>query len=276
MTAAISRSTDHKYTYQGVTYPGVTSILKVLDKSDALMGWAARQTAEAALGMFVAHEISTDMPGVTLPGEFWDPTPLKALYQSVGPEGVVKALTARSGWKRDEAAQLGTQVHDLADKYVSGTLDGPLGLELSDGTRKRVEAYAEWWKASGWTLRLSEAYLIAPESNHVVPGTGYGGTLDLLCYDRDGKTVLADLKTGKGVYREASLQLAAYGGADFISPVGSPTVYPMPKVERYVILHVTESGVREIEVPVDSLTYEAWYACIALHKWTQETKGRLT
>lgn len=249
---AISRSSDHRYTFQDITYPGVTTILKVLDKSDALMAWAARQTAEAALGMVNDNGDRAD-------------SPLFHLFDTVGKEGTIKALTSRSGWKRDEAATLGTAVHDLADQYVTtGVMP-----DLTDGTRKRVEAYGDWWKASGWHLRLSEAVLVSPAG-------GYGGTLDLLCRDRDGRTVLADLKTGKGVYREAGLQLTAYGAAEYISAMGSPVVYPMPKVDRYVILHVTESGVREIEVPVGESEQIAWTACCALYRWTQETKGRLT
>ena len=78
----ITRSADHHYTYGGVTYPGVTGILKVIDKSDALMAWAARQTAEAALALI-------DTPQV---------------LAAVGPEGFVKAVTSRTSWKRDEAA----------------------------------------------------------------------------------------------------------------------------------------------------------------------------
>ena len=31
--AAIQRSADHRYTFQGKTYPGVTTILGMLDKS---------------------------------------------------------------------------------------------------------------------------------------------------------------------------------------------------------------------------------------------------
>ena len=75
--AAITRDRYHRYTYEGTTYPGVTSILRVLDKSDALMAWASRNTAEAALAQ-LDH--------------------LAGLRDTVGPEGVVKALTARSGW----------------------------------------------------------------------------------------------------------------------------------------------------------------------------------
>ena len=47
---AITRDRYHRYTYEGTTYPGVTSVLRVLDKSDALMAWASRNTAQAALG----------------------------------------------------------------------------------------------------------------------------------------------------------------------------------------------------------------------------------
>jgi len=248
----ITRSADHRYTYEGKTYPGVTSILKVIDKSDALMAWAARNTAEAALGMMSGPDPL-----------YW---PLAALLASVGPEGVTKALTSRSSWKRDEAAQLGTDVHTLADLYVTGA--NPV---IPEHVEAHVHHYAEWWKASGWTLRVSEALLVNPTF-------GYGGTLDLLCRDADGRTVLADIKTGKGVYREAALQLTAYGMAEFIQTgeaiTGTAQVFAMPTVDRYVILHVTASGVREIEVPVGTLEKVAFGACLDLHQWAESTKGK--
>ena len=48
--AAIQRTQDHRYYYQGVAYPGVTGILNVLDKSGSLMSWAARNTAAGGAG----------------------------------------------------------------------------------------------------------------------------------------------------------------------------------------------------------------------------------
>jgi hypothetical protein len=240
VTPAISRSTDHRYTFQGVVYPGVTGILKVIDKSDALMSWAARQTAEAALNVNIAE-----------------------LLAGVGREGVIKALTARKEWKRDEAAQLGTAVHGYADDHINGR---PIPDDLPEIQRDYVTVYADWWKSSGWTVRTSEAYLI--HTAH-----GYGGTLDLLCRDRDGRTVLADLKTGRGVYAEAVLQLAAYGAAELIqTPAGA--LFPMPAVDRYAILHVTKDGVREIEVSIGNLELLAWGAAIDLHSWWQTIKGK--
>jgi hypothetical protein len=130
---------------------------------------------------------------------------------------------------------------------------------------KYVQSYAEWWENSGWTLRTSEAMLVHPTF-------GYGGTLDLLCRDRDGRTVLADIKTGKGVYREAVLQLTAYGLAEIIQTEAG--IHAMPTVDRHVILHVTADGVREIEVPVGTLEKVAWGACLDLHAWAETTKGK--
>lgn len=237
--SSITRSPDHHYTYRGVTYPGVTGILKVLDKSDALMAWASRMTAEAAMMLHPQFD---------------------AILAATGPDGLRKALTERSGWKRDESASLGSEVHTLADQLVRG-----LTLEIPERSAGHVEHYKNWWLASGWIIRLTEAALVNPE-------IGYGGTLDLLCYDRDGKTVLADIKTGRNVYSEAALQLTAYGMATWIEAPNA--VYGMPAVDRYVIIHVTADGVKEIEVPVGDLERSAFRACVELAKWRETTKGR--
>jgi len=242
----ITRNAGHEYHFDGKWYPGVTTILKVLDKSGPLMAWAARNTAEAALGMMSGPDPL-----------YW---PLSALLSSVGPEGVVKALTSRSNWKRDEAATLGTDVHALADLHVRGE-----PATVPEHLRKHVDNYAEWWKGAGWTLRISEGMVVNPE-------WGYGGTLDLLAYDRDGKTVLADIKTGaKGVYREAILQETAYGAATFVQK--GTELFRMPEIDRYVIVHVTEEGVREIEINVGALELAAWGACLDIHTWMQTQKA---
>ena len=251
--STITRSADHVYTYKGKEYPGVTSILDVIDKSGPLMTWAARQTAEAAVEMY--------------------PDALGSLIATVGEAGAIKALSSRSTWKRDEAANIGTVVHHHADRLVSGH---PMPPNLSDVVRKRVEHYAEWWQASGWTLYTSEAMLIAPRA-------GYGGTLDLLAKDKEGCTVLADIKTGgkwgRKVYESEILQLTAYGMAEFIQPASDnvmvpATAYIMPKVDRHVILHVAAEGVHEIEVHVGVAEQIAWFAAIELAAWRDSVKGK--
>jgi hypothetical protein len=237
---AISRDRWHRYTYAGVTYPGVTGILKVIDKSEVLMRWASRQTAEAALALGPE---------------------LAKMQETIGPNGVIDALTKRSAWKNDEARDMGSAIHEYADRYAKG-LD--LG-EVSDSVRRRVEHYCEWLASSGWKVRLSEAYVL----NKTL---GYGGTLDLLAYDEDGQTVLADVKSGKGVYSETRLQLLAYGEAELIAPPDSLIAYPMPPVHRYVVLHVTEAECRPIDIAVTDLDREAFRACLPLSRWKAATK----
>jgi hypothetical protein len=258
---AVTRSLDHWYTYtdpitaETVTVPGSTNILKVLDKSEALMAWAANNTAEAATEL-ARHRVSDAYSA------------LDVLLAVVGPEGVQKALTTRSGWKRDTAAAFGSAIHGWADKLITVGLSVDDLAGMDPATVKRVNVYAEWWKASGWKLRLSEAMVIAPS-------TGYGGTFDLLAYDADGRTVLCDLKTGSNVYREAILQLCSYGMAPLVQPAGSDTVYPMPVPDRYVVLHVMATKVKEIEVSVGEAERMAFLDCIDLHRWLAKTAGRL-
>jgi hypothetical protein len=259
----ITRDAAHRYTYEGVQYPGVTTILSVLDKP-ALINWAAKETATAAARL--------------LPE-------LPKMMETLGETGVIAALSNRQNWTKNVGAQLGTEVHALADLVVRGEPTP----SMTDTQRVRVLHYAKWWKESGWKLRLSEAMVVQPYPGDG-PSSGFGGTFDLLAYDRDGKTVLGDVKTGKGVYREAVLQLAAYGmativqpaltdGVDWVTaqmanPALQPKIYPMPLPDRYVILHVTADGVREIEVAVGTAERMAFLACLDLWHWTETMKGK--
>lgn len=239
----IQRTQDHVYGYEGNQYPGVTTILRVLDKSDGLVPWAARQTADAALRMFSDGSLAS-------------------MLNAVGNEGAIKALTDRHRWQRDEAAQVGSEVHRLAETRSFE--------HANDGIAVRARAYADWWQASGWTRPLTEVM-------GVNPSVGYGGTADLLARDSDGRLVLADIKTGKGVYRESILQLAAYGQFTFIQyPDGDAwKLAVMPTVDRYVILHVTLDGVREVELTIGQDEHMAFADCVDLHRWMGKVKGRL-
>jgi hypothetical protein len=249
----IIRTDDHRYIYAGREYPGVTGILDVVDKSGALMHWAAKNTAEAALALMgTVVQVADDE---TING-------LQHLVSTVGPTGAVKALTERSTWKRDEAAHLGTKVHGYADDLVNGR---PIP-ELQGNQKAYVDQYARWWETAGWTIRTTEA-IVLHESH------GYGGTLDILARDEDKRTVLADIKTGKAIYNTAVLQLTAYGNAELIQTPAFD-IYPMPAIDRYVILHVTADGVRPVEVKVGTFELNAWGACLDLSAWNKTTKGK--
>jgi hypothetical protein len=113
--------------------------------------------------------------------------------------------------------------------------------------------------------------------NGVEPG--WGGTFDLLYYDPDGKTVLADLKTGN-LHDSAVLQLAGYGMATLVQPAvenvltETPREYTMPMPDRYVLIHCTVDGVREVEVNIGTPERMAFLACLDLWHWTESMRGK--
>lgn len=238
---AITRSADHVYSYNGAHYPGVTSILKILGatfQQAALYG--AKQAATATADLIEAGTILS-------------------MWEAQGRDGFIKGMAGTATKRRDEAAAVGTDVHELADRIAKG--ESPT---VPDHLRAHVEHYAAWWASSGWTLRASEAMLV-----HTV--FKYGGTLDLLARDGQGRTVLADIKTGR-IYKEAVLQLTAYSMAELIQTDAG--LFTMPKADRFVILHVTADGVREVEVSVDTMEMVAWAAALDLHQWAETMKGK--
>ena len=248
LTPAISRSIDHRYTYEGITYPGVTSIIDIVGGSfGAASGWGAKQAAMAAVRM------ADDLP---------------KMIANLGEEGTRKALCAKSAWGPDPSGSiLGTKVHALIEQHLTGVYTTPVeGPEAA-----RLDHFARWWEASGWKLRLSEAMVVHP--SHENEQDGWGGTFDLLAYDRDGRTVCADVKTGN-VYPKVALQLAAYGMASLVQPANDHRAYPMPMPDRYVVLHVTESGLREVEIAVGTAERMAFLAALDIYHWTESMKGK--
>ena len=176
---------------------------------------------------------------------------------------VVKAAAFRSESYK-AAGLLGTQVHALAEYVARGEM-----VPFDGGSEKAMlyaRNYAQWWASSGWKLRLSEAMVLSRD-------VGYGGTFDLLAYDAEGKTVLADIKTGSKLDKAAILQLTAYGMAHLVQPADDQRVYPMPIPDRYVIIHVQPEIAREVEIEVTQADRMAFLDCVDLHRWVASKKG---
>ena len=69
---------------------------------------------------------------------------------------------------------------------------------------------------------------------------GYAGSLDFIAHIPllgEGLT-LGDFKTGRGVFPETALQMAAYRHAEFVETAGHKASVPMPKTERSIVVHL--------------------------------------
>ncbi len=252
---AIQRTSDHRYTMDGITVDGVTTIIESIGSNfTAASSWGAKQTAQAAVELL--EKVKPDGTSA-----------LDDLYGSVKAGGVIAALTARKNWTRDDAAQLGTDVHALAEMLSHGK---PLP-EMTPRQTVRVEHYARWWETAALRVRLTEGVVYKPASES---SAGWGGTFDLLAFDADGRTVLADVKTGR-LYPKVACQLAAYGMAKFVQPAGVVVAYPMPLPDRYMVIHVTEEGCKPIEVSIGTGERMAFLAALEIHEWLKTMKGKL-
>lgn len=104
----------------------------------------------------------------------------------------------------DEAATIGTLAHaliqaDLQDDTVDRDLYSKQQMDLAENA---VLSFFEWKKQHKIEVIFCEKQLVSDTML-------YGGTVDCYCI-LDGKPTLLDFKTGKAIYEEYFVQLAAY------------------------------------------------------------------
>ncbi|MBA7568678.1 hypothetical protein ES708_10412 [subsurface metagenome] len=104
----------------------------------------------------------------------------------------------------DDKAAIGTLAHQMIADHLRG-----VETDTSDYSAKQIDqaensllSYFEWAKTHTIEPVLIEVPLVSE-------AYGYGGTIDCLA-QLDGKLQLLDFKTGKGIWPEMVLQLAAY------------------------------------------------------------------
>ena len=220
------------YTWAGRAYPSVTSILTGGVPKPFLAPWAAKAAAEYA----VAH---LDRLRLLPPGQ------------------AVREVKQAPWATRDTAASLGDLVHAAVEADATGRPRPPVPAEAAPFLAAFDQFVSE--QRPGW---------LASEQTVYSRRYGYAGTLDAICLL--GSTVtLLDVKTGRGVYPEAVLQLAAYAHADFAGhPDGTQT--PLPPIEAGAVLHLRPGGYQLLAVPVGRAVLEAFLAALAVFRWATE------
>jgi hypothetical protein len=167
------------YTIDGKSYPSVTSILKVLNKPQ-LVNWATRVTRD-----FIKKELFA----------FRRADSLKDLDIDI----LLAKSTKEHDRVRDAAADRGIAVHSCIASYIDNK--GKTALEKEPV----LLAFREWQNAAQFVPIASEKLVFSREH-------GYAGTAGLIG-TLNGRLAVLDIKTGRGVYPEYKLQLAAYAVA---------------------------------------------------------------
>lgn len=225
---ATTSRTGRTYTWPGddpaIEYQSVTTILGAGVPKPALPNWAAKSVAE------------------------WAVDNVQQVVDIIETEGKIEAVRILKGkpWsQRDKAADLGSRCHAAAEAYVLGQ---PMP-EWEDDVKPYMASFCAFLEDHKPTYELTEATVYNRKY-------GYAGTLDFIARIGDELT-LGDIKTGKGVYGEVALQLAAYRYAEFIGlPDG--TEAPVPEVQGAAVLHLTPRKYELVPVEADEAAFRTF------------------
>lgn len=233
----LTRDEQHRYQWNGgPKVPGVTSIIKTLDKSGPLVGWAKRETASSAV---------RNLPM------------LAKMLEEGGDLAAIAWLKNIPDYRRDTAADLGTRVHAIAE-----ALARKQPVEVPEDAVGHVEAYQRWLHDAKPKFRAAE-FMVYSETDH------YGGTGDAI-FVLKGELYGVDYKTGRNVYPETALQLAGIFNASFAGKSGDPKKYKITVPDRFGVLHIRADGVELIPYSVTRAEWLAFMACRVLRKWLDE------
>lgn len=183
-------------------YPSVTTVLKQVNKP-GLMQWVADQTAAYAVANI--HHLNDRSPE-----KAWG---FLRFYWSREPDLTQPLRTHHEG-VRDDAAELGTNIHEIIDADLQGTIppmpDSPEAWEM-------VDVVEEWLSLHDVTMHHSEFTVVHDDLE-------YAGTADadwtIRCLHPDPclgterpVRCLIDLKTSRYTWPEHGMQLAALANA---------------------------------------------------------------
>ena len=222
----------HGYQIDGHKAPGVTTVIDVLDKP-ALRNWYAEQAAKRAV-------------------DEWD------RLQTMTVSERLEFIRYGARDKVTAAALRGTEIHTLGEKVAHGG-----DVEVPPAHVGPVTAYARFLDKWGIEVIASET----PLANITY---GYGGTADLWCKigARDDAVALVDVKTGKGVYSETGLQLAAYRFSELIQPEKGVEI-ATPTVDLVYVAHVLTDDVRMLPVRADAGVFRSFLYALEVYKARQ-------
>lgn len=217
---------NHGYKIDGVKAPGVTTALGIMDKP-ALVNWAANEAA-------------------TYAADHWDE------LAQLGPVERFQTISKAHRNRVRSASLRGTEIHSLAEKVSHGE-----AVTVPDEHRGPVEACARW--LDEWEIEPIATETPLGHSQH-----RYGGTADMWATigKRDGARALIDLKTGKGVYDETALQLAAYRYADLCTFGLTETT--TPEVDLVYVAHVLPDTVRMLPIVADEQVFRSFLYALTL------------
>jgi hypothetical protein len=182
----------HIYYLDGKKMYGVTSILGVIAKP-MLIQWAANCACD-----YIIATLPETNPEIHT-GE------LRIDRSSF--ESIIKEARTAHRKKKEDAGEKGTDVHGEIERLVRVAIDECGGyMTFADSAfPPQIELFVKWAQENNVRFLESEKRVYSESG-------WYAGTCDLV-FEMDGKKWIGDVKTGRAIYPEYYLQMAAYQNA---------------------------------------------------------------
>ena len=163
-------------------------------------------------------------------------------------EAAKQMLTAFSGQKRDVAAEAGTAIHQAIEALGNAQTPAEVAVimgGLDDEIRPFVHQFLAFCEDVQPTFHAQELTCWSERF-------GYAGTLDAIA-TINGDRCIIDVKSGKGAYPEAALQMAAYAHSEFTMEEGDDEPTPTSEwgIEKGYVLHLRPDGWELLPVRID-------------------------
>jgi PD-(D/E)XK nuclease superfamily protein len=103
----------------------------------------------------------------------------------------------------DVALTVGSLIHSVIESEINDVPTPVIPKEHQPSVSSAVSAWHEWFLTNSLVITATEIPLVSERHR-------FGGTLDTIVRDRQGRLAMGDWKSSKAVYSDYLLQLAAY------------------------------------------------------------------
>ncbi|KKM97887.1 hypothetical protein LCGC14_1163590 [marine sediment metagenome] len=226
-------------------FESVTTITNVLDKP-ALIPWAEGMGIQAMYD--VAKQWCADNPGI-----------LDSIESQL-PMFMVQSEGA-SRRKKEDAADIGTETHGIIESILDGGKP-----DVPDVLTQVIESFKAFWSQAN--LEIIDAEVMVYSAEH-----GYAGTIDFIAKNKTGQRWILDWKTSNGLYKETSLQLAAYGYADATMRL-KPGEYIWKDLRMMAVrLGKDYPAFETKEVTNQAEAFAGFRACQGIRQWIKDMRS---
>jgi hypothetical protein len=261
-TRIIKRGNGHSYELDGAKVPGVTTVLNNGVPKPALVGWAARTVAEYVIdrltlieGQVIADELLADLRTYNDTRRYPE-----RLSDGLPRIGLTKVLGTVQYAERDQAANKGTAVHNLAEQLARGD-----EVDVPDELTGHVDSYLRFldeWHPSNAIL----------ERVVVNRRWRYMGKFDLIAEFPSHGRGLLDIKTSRsGPFEDTALQLAGYRFAETM--LEGDVEVPMPKVDWCGVVWVRADGYDVYRFEVTEDVFRVFLYAKQVGEWLDRDAG---